>query len=64
MGSLQSTGADLESPLSLAGSNGPTGGSDGVVVSDVVPGSSEVLLVVLFYISVVLVVTEEVLDIL
>lgn len=58
MGSLQSTGADLESPLSLAGSNGPTGGSDGVVVSDVVPGSSEVLL---FYISVV---TEEVLDIL
>lgn len=58
MGSLQSTGTDLESPLSLAGSNGPTGGSDGVVVSDVVPGSSEVLL---FYISVV---TEEVLDIL
>lgn len=58
MGSLRSTGADLESPLSLAGSNGPTGGSDGVVVSDVVPGSSEVLL---FYISVV---TEEVLDIL
>lgn len=58
MGSLRSTGADLESPLSLAGSNGPTGGSNGVVVSDVVPGSSEVLL---FYISVV---TEEVLDIL
>lgn len=52
MGSLWSTGTDLESPLSLAG------GSDGVVVSDVVPGSSEVLL---FYISVV---TEEVLDIL
>lgn len=58
MGSLWSTGTDLESPLSLAG------GSDGVVVSDVVPGSSEVLLVVLFYISVVLMVTEEVLDIL